>query len=283
MTDHNAAEDLQEDLELAQETDEPTEQSAADESSHDDSPETSASQTEEQPKRYQKRIDQFRARLTQAEQRAARAEAELEELRQQESKPAEPAPEPPPRPKRDDFKGDAEAYAEALGDWTDRRLAFEAEQREARQKSEREAEEKRQQKQKVTERQKQQLAMLEKGMEAHEDYEDVVFDPTLSISEDMLEIATDMENGHDVLYALAQNPKEAARIAQMSDKQAALAMGQFVATSSKPGKRSSKAPDPPNPAKGGGDRPDRGDLRDDLSTEEWAKRFRKRLAKQRQG
>jgi hypothetical protein len=119
--------------------------------------------------------------------------------------------------------------------------------------------------------------MLQKGQAKFEDFEDVVYDPSLMISPEMLEIATDMGNGPDVLYALGQKPDEAARIAGLSGRQAVLAMAEF-ATSVGP-KKGSGAPPPPKPAKGSGDSADTGELRDDLPADEYIRRDRARRAK----
>jgi hypothetical protein len=118
--------------------------------------------------------------------------------------------------------------------------------------------------------------MLQGGQGRYEDFELVVYDPELKISTQMLDIATDMENGADVLYALGQKPKDAARIAGMRGQQAVIAMAQFAANiGSTP--KGSGAPPPPKPAKGGGDtsRVDE----DKLTAEEAIRRDRERRFK----
>ena len=276
MSQDNAAAEISE----PQEPDEPLEQSAEPESSSPDSLEDSAPQPKEQPEtRRDKRINQLVARMSHAEQRAARAEAELEALRKQSEKP-DPTPEPPAKPKLSDFNGDAKAFAEAVVDWTDERIAFADRQREAAEAKKRKAAEDRQQQESLTAKQQETFTWLQKGTENIDDFFEVVTQAPWC-SQAMLEVAESMDNGHKVLYDLVQDEAEAARIAKLNGHKAALEMTKRLQP--KPGNRSSNAPAPPNPAKGSGDKPDRGDLRDDLSTEEWAKRFRNRRAKARAG
>lgn len=273
MTEDTAA------IEQPQEPDAPPQQSAEPESSSPDSREDSAPHPKEQPEsRAEKRINQLVARMSNAEQRAARAEAELEALRKQSETP-DPVPEPPARPKLSDFDGDTNAYAEALGDWTDKRIAFADEQREAAEARRRKAAEDRQQQESLSAKQQETLSWLQKGNDEIKDFVEIVTAAPIC-SQAMLDIAESMENGHRVLYELVQDPSEAARIAKLDGNRVAIEMTKR--SQPKPGKEPSKAPDPPNPVKGGGDTPDRGDLRDDLPTEEWAKRFRSRRAKRRQ-
>jgi hypothetical protein len=216
--------------------------------------------------------------MSHAEQRAARAETELEALRKQSEKP-EPTPEPPARPKLSDFNGDAKVFAEAVADWTDERIAFADRQREAAEAKRLKAAQERQQQESLSAKKQETLKWLQKGTDDIEDFFEVVTQATVC-SQAMLEVAESMENGHKVLYDLVQDEAEAARIAKLDGHRAAIEMTKRLQP--KAG-RSSQAPPPPTPAKGGGDKPDRGDLRDDLSTEEWAKRFRNRRAKRRQG
>ena len=252
-----------------QEPDAPSQQSAETESSKPDSPETAS-----QPKtdRTQRRIDQLVARMSKAEERATKAETELEALRNQE-----PDPEPPARPKRSDFE-DADAFADALADWTDERIAFADQQRETAEQKRRQEAEDRKSQASVTEKQQQTLAWLEQGNDDIEDFFEVVTQAPIC-SQAMLDVAESMEGGHKVLYELVQDEAEAARIAQLDGNRVAIEMTQRLQP--KAGK-SSQAPEPANPATGAGDKPDQGDLRDDLPMDEWAKRFRSRRAKRRQ-
>ena len=254
--------------EQPQEPDAPPQQSAEPESSSQDSPESSASQT---TPGVQKRIDQLVARISQSEARAAKAEAELEVLRKKDEVPE---PEPPVRPKRSDYD-DAEAFAEAVADWTDERLAFDTQQREAAEERKRKVAEDQKQQQSVTEKQQETLRWVYKGSDQISDFVNVVMSAP-SCSQAMLDVAGSMENGHKVLYDLVQDEAEALRISKLDKYLVAIEMSKRSAK-----KETSKAPEPPTPVSGGGDTADNGDLRDDLPVDEWAKRFRARRAKRR--
>ena len=268
MTENTAA------TEQPQEPDAPSQQSAELESSSPDSPENSASQPKE-PDRFQRRIDQLVARITQSEQRAAKAEAELDVLRKQSETPD---PEPPARPTLSEFDGDVTAFTEALADWTDQRIVFADQQREATEERKRKVAQEREEHDRLSAKQKDTLSWLQTGNETIDGFFDVVTTAPIC-SQAMLDVAESMENGHRVLYELVQDEAEAARIAKLDGNRVAIEMTKL--SQPKAGKETSKAPEPPNPATGGGDTPDKGDLRDDLSTEEWAKRFRNRRAKRR--
>ena len=261
--------------EQPQEPDAPPQQSAEPESSSPDSPESSATQSKESD-RFQRRIDQLVARNSQSIERAVKAEAELEALRNQI---ATPEPEPPARPKFSDFNGDTEAFAEALAGWTDDRIAFEGQQRDAAEERKRKAAEEQQQQDRLSAKQQDTLSWLQKGNDDINDFVEVVTHAPVC-SQAMLDVAENMENGHKVLYELVQDEAEALRISKLDGNLVAIEMAKRLQP--KPGKETSKAPEPPTPATGGGDTPDKGDLRDDLSIEEWAKRFRNRRAKRRQ-
>lgn len=275
----NVAEDLQQE-DPARETDEALEQSAGDSApiTEDAPAQETAEQDSEKPKPKgndpEKRIGQYRARLTRAEERAEYWRDQA--LRAQQPKAAEkPDPEPAP-PKLSDFKGNLEQFAEAQTKYVkdirdyDRRQAQKAEERRRAESESREKQAK------LSEREQQYMSMFDHGRGKHEDFDDVVFDESLHLSQEVLDVATDLENGADILYALAQKPKELARLSKMSERQVAMEMAKMTA---KPVSRGSGAPPPPKPAKGAGDSADSGELRDDLSTDEWIRRDRERRAK----
>jgi hypothetical protein len=117
-----------------------------------------------------------------------------------------------------------------------------------------------------------------------DDYQDVVFNPSLSISQTMAEIATEMDDGPAVLYYLGKNPDIADRIATLPPLSAAREMGRIeakLASAPKPDKVS-KAPTPP-PKIGGIDAalkvsatsPDS----DKLSTDQWLAARKKQLSR----
>ena len=246
-----------------QEPDAPPQQSAEPESSPKDSPEESAPQKD----RTQRRIDQLVARMSQAEQRADKAEAELEALRKRDE------PEPPARPQRSEFD-DAEAFAEAVADWTDQRLAFADQQREAAEERKRKVAEEQEAQQRLTEKQQKTLEWLS-GSDISDFFEVVTRAPICTQA--MLDVAESMEDGYKVLYELVQDKAAAEKIAGLDGNRVAIEM--MKRSQPKPG--TSQAPEPPTPVTGGGDTADKGDLRDDLPMDEWAKRFRDGRAKRR--
>lgn len=85
----------------------------------------------------------------------------------------------------------------------------------------------------------------------HEDYDELTRDPSLPITKVMADLVKEAENGPDVLYYLATNREEAARIAQMDERSAARAIGRIEsklevkAPPAPPPKPVSKAPPPP--------------------------------------
>lgn len=243
--------------------------------------EESAGEPTEEPSKprreKEKRISQLTARAHRAEERA---EYWRDQALRAQIKPAQAEqPEPEPKaPKLTDFKGDLEKFAEAQNQYVkdirdyDRKQLQKAEERK---RTEAEAREKQT---KLSERDRQYLTMFDQGREKHEDYDEVVFDESLSLSQEVLDVTTDLENGSDVLYALAQSPKELARISGLTGHRVALEIAKF-ANSMKPSKGSA-APPPPKPARGAGDSPNQGELRDDLPTDEWIRRDRERRVKQ---
>lgn len=139
--------------------------------------------------------------IARAEARAEFAERQLQERQQ----PQQPAGRPEPK----DFK-DYESYVEALTDWKlDQKLSTErekgaqetAKQQQARQMQERAA--------------YVQQNLIAKGEAKYDDWQEVVMGD-IPITEAMVEAASRLPNGADVLYQLAQNPAEVIRIANLS-------------------------------------------------------------------
>lgn len=56
----------------------------------------------------------------------------------------------------------------------------------------------------------------DRGVDKYDDFEDVVFDNSVPISPIMAELAFDSDHGPDILYALAQDLKEAKRVSALS-------------------------------------------------------------------
>lgn len=185
----------------------------------------------EVPPGVQKRIDKAIARQREAERRAQELERQLAELREaREGEPAEKKPEPtaqpktgdtqqkarPVRPNLDDYEGLAEyeaaleAYMDQLTDWKleraeqKRREREIAQQEEARRKA---AETARQAAQDAY------AARLEEARSRHADYDDVVGNADVHITELMESALVTSPHGPEIAYYLAQHPEEAERIA----------------------------------------------------------------------
>ena len=207
------------------------------------------------PKGVQKRID----RLTQEKYRLR---AELEVLRNQQPKQqAIKQPEQSEQaPKLEQYES-IEAYLDALAD-------HKASQKADKVFKEREATERQT-------RQQQEQAKLhdgyakqtEQARTAYDDFDDVVQDPDLPISQAMAEAIMRSGNGADVAYYLGKNPDQAARLASLDPFSAAVEIGRIAATVVRPQPRkASSAPPPIQPV---GTRASGTKDPDKMSTEEW--------------
>ena len=84
------------------------------------------------------------------------------------------------------------------------------------------------------------------------DFDAVAFNPTLPVTDAMSAVLNLMEDGPEVLYALGQNPSEAARIASLPPNLAAVELGKFAYKASLPQpRRQTNAPAPIEPIGGG--------------------------------
>jgi len=88
--------------------------------------------------------------------------------------------------------------------------------------------------------------------EKHADFDDVVKNPTIRITEDMANIFMESDKGPDIAYHLGKNPDVAARISRLPLQKMALAIGRLEAEVSKPSPKpqQTNAPEPPNPVGG---------------------------------
>lgn len=92
---------------------------------------------------------------------------------------------------------------------------------------------------------------FEAGVEKYSDFEELVSDPDLPITQAMAEVMAESDVGADLAYYLAKNPKEAERIARMPAISAARELGKLEAKLPTLAASSvSKAPPPVTPAKG---------------------------------
>lgn len=115
-----------------------------------------------------------------------------------------------------------------------------------------------------------------------EDYIDVVTNPSLPISQEMADVAMEMENGPEVLYYLGKNPAIADEISRLSPLSAARELGRIEAKllDKKSGEKVSKAPAPTPKLKAVEASmkvsPDTADS-DKLSTKDWMKMRNKQI------
>ena len=210
------------------------------------------------PKGVQKRID----RLTQEKYRLR---AELDFLRSQQpqqAQPAQQAQQTSQAPKLEQYNS-IEEYLDALADHkASQKFDHLAKEREAKESQTR-------QQQEVAKLHESYTKQTEQARQAYGDFDDVVQDPDLPISQAMAEAIMRSTNGADVAYYLGKNPDQAARIASLDPFSAAVEIGRIAATVVRPQPRkTSNAPPPIQPV---GARATPVTDPDKMSTEDWLK------------
>jgi hypothetical protein len=231
-------------------------------------------QTEETPKAkgVQKRLDELTRNWREEQRRAQKLEQMLEQVisRPQEQKPEPSAPpQPQGEPKLDQYQT-YEEYVSALADYkADQKIRqFEESIKQREQQSQQQA--------KLGEFQ----ARLQAAKTEMPDFDEVALNPSLPVSDSMAELIREMDDGPKVLYALGQNPNEAARIASLPPTLAAVELGRFAVKASLPQPKTvTNAPPPVNPLSGGvGSRnPDP----DSQPIEEWVRQRNQQLYSKR--
>lgn len=207
-------------------------------------------ETEEEQRRKSGYQRQKEARL--------RAEAEARyyrELLAQREAPKEEAKAPVEdlKPKKEDFQT-LEEYLDARDAWVERRAQKVAEEKyEARVRAEKEAQE--------SEKRQQTWQEQAKAVAAkHEDFEEVISDPTLPITKAMAAVIQKSPVGAELAYYLGTHREEAAEIAKLTDAvDVALALGEIKArlaqekpkpeVEEEPAPVQTKAPPPPTPVR----------------------------------
>ena len=158
----------------------------------------------------------------------------------------EPKQEPQGRPAPEQFPT-TEEYVEAVAAWKAEQIITQREgdaQKQSKARAEQDARERARQ----TFEQR-----AETVREKHEDYDDVVLNPQLPITDAMAMTMQESESGPELAYFLGKNPQEAARIAQLSPFLQAKELGRLEAKLAQPpAKQPSSAPAPINPVKPGG-------------------------------
>lgn len=234
--------------------------------------------SEPKPKGVQKRIDELTRNWREAERREAALMAMLQ--RQQSPAKQDPVVEETPKapPKLEDFNYDEAAYQAALFKHVKDEAA-----KAARDELQQERTREKEQAKKLTFKQRE-----TDFAKANPDYFTVTRDPSLPFTRDLVEMASESENGPELLLHLAKNRDLAERISGLSAVAAAREIGRIEASLEKPPapapapKPVSKAPPPPPKIEATDATPRVSTTSPDsdkLSDDEWVKAEQARLAR----
>ncbi len=194
-------------------------------------------QLEKELEGERKRIPVLTKARREAERLAESRDQKIKEL-EEELKKAKAAVPPKDKPKLTDFDSEEE-FMEALADWK-----VEQKLREKEEKTEKETREVTE-KQAVDEEYDALDARMEKGRGKYEDFNKVVLDENLRLSESMVEAILFSDNAEDILYYLGKHPEESAKIADLPPMKAASELGKIEAKLTE----KSAEPSPPEPPK----------------------------------
>jgi hypothetical protein len=206
-----------------------------------------ASDVEDKPKAkgVQKRIDELTSNWRTAERDRDYWRELAVKAQQAPEKTVEPVSVPTPgKPTLEAYES-YDAYVEALADW----------KYEQRAQAERARQEQEQRQQTEQERVRSFQQRAQSVRESHPDFDDVVSNPALPISQAMADAAYSSEKGPEILYHLGTNPQLAEQLYRMSPVEAAMAIGRLEATLSRPARNKTNAPDPIEPVSGGSGTP----------------------------
>jgi len=242
-----------------------------DESSPESSPETAEEDGKQKQAedKIQARIDEVTKLRREEERQRLRVEAENEELRKQIEAAT---PKQPPGMKLADFDYDEDRYSSYL--------------------TEQAANSARQEAQRAIQTERQLAKQADFNVKESDyaldvkDYHAVTRNPTLKLSAEMVQVAQESDDGPKLLYYLGKHPDVSERLASMSPMAMAREIGRIEATKldSVNPPSISNAPDPVKPLKSAAKSQSISTTSpesDKLSTEEWFKRERKRLANKR--
>lgn len=206
-------------------------------------PEEATEQPRDEKGKFKSPIQERFDTLTRAKHEAEREAAYW----RQRANPVQQAG-PPAKPTVDQFKDYGE-FVEALADWkADQKVSEALKARDVEMAKTADARVQETKAQTFVERQN-------AAREAIPDYDAVVGAADVPISEHVGKVLLNSPKGADLVYHLAKNPAEAARISQMSAEDAAYELGQISATlgrPSTPAKPVTKAPAPMKPTAGNG-------------------------------
>lgn len=215
-------------------------------------------------KRVQKRIDELTKKRHEAERRAQELAEENRKLKEQQS--GQP-PADDPRPDFDEYDS-VESWQRDYDAWA---------RRQAKREMETSTEEPKTDPNESEAMDKVENAVVE-ASDRYPDFDEVVRDPSLPITGEMVQAIADTENIAEVLYHLGKNPQEAGRLAQLQGNSLIREVGRLEAkleNGPQSQQKATSAPEPISPTKGARTRREPKD--DELSTEEWMKREFERM------
>lgn len=244
--------------------------SETDASEHESEHDKEATSERKRSGGFQRRIDELTKRYAEERREKERLLALVEATVRPQQREPEPAPNTPQEPKREAFD-DYEAYLEARAEWkADMRLAARMQEMEAKRQQEAA---RTQHETLASEWDRKMAKAAERNPEINPDM------PVPRMPDSMRMAIVESDVGPEIVYHLANNPAEAARIAALSPLSQARELGKLeLQLSTKPVKASS-APEPIKPvgARSTGSDP----LSDRLSMDQWAKNFEKEFYKGR--
>lgn len=240
--------------------------------------ETTPEQPTEQPK-AEKKFSQAEVEAI-VGKRLARAERKWQsEYQRQAVQPEQPKPEQPSKPSPDKYAS-TEEYIEAVSDWKAKQVVEQT-------LSEREKQHREEAARKAQAAAYSNYARREESARiAYEDFDDVVYNPSVPITDAMVHAIQHEERGPDIAYHLGKNPQEAARIAQLPPFLQAKEIGKLAVKlpDPTPAKTTTSAPAPIRPLAGKTTIPvhDTTDPRSTktMSTSEWINANRERKRKE---
>ena len=191
----------------------------------------------------QKRIDEITKKRREAERESAFKDTKIAKL-EEELKTAKSAIPQADKPKLENFETEAD-YLEALTDWkVEQKFKVEGEKvsKETATVDEKKA---------IDETYQELDDKMEKGRTKYTDFNELVLDEDLKISESMVEAILLSDTAEDVLYYLGKHPEEAADIAKLPPLKVAHELGKIEArlNAPPPRKKTTNAPEPITPVK----------------------------------
>jgi hypothetical protein len=257
-----AGEDAPVEAEAVEETpvSEPTEDD--EQSEHDQEPEGKATEERKQNPKLEKRFSELTKARKQAEENAAKAQAEKEQLEArlreyEDRQPQQPKADESPigrEPRADQFD-DAFEYAKALAEWSAEKALYDRDQQEANRRVE-------EQRSKLL---KTWAEKLEKAKPNLADFDEIVNSTSVVVSDEVRDAIIESDVGPEILYHLAGlDGEEAEKFQAMPVAKALREIGKLearfekqeaaeeTAVRSKPVVQKSKAPAPLSPIKATG-------------------------------